>query len=260
MRYIRGRDVLDILGLKRFLVFMNHALIVCKRKQTRGRLRQLLQHVQAFGDVTAVDDLHDARDAISMSPRYNYVFVGSEYGQNETAQFLEKTRGRRRSRNKRTFVLLFEPGEENHENLANNMMVGFHGFLCEPFTLEAVAEIASLANKVSRQQTVLRLKAATGLLLTDLRDDEEEKTEEGASPKNLWDKVQDSCSWYNQVTSESLTLAVQSKLHKMPATARAKGFMTLRDRVAGVSKRVRLFFKKEIPGIGSRHPRKKKQR
>lgn len=222
---------------------MELALIVSERMDTRRLLRQFLQFSNSFEQVASTKAFDEALWHLVETPQYNFVFIGSEFESEATASFITSARKGETKKSKKKFILVFREGEQNPEKVAQSMMLGFHAFLCEPFSADAIAEITQLAGKVSQQQTALRLKAATGILLSDVCEDSDDEEDASSKETDLWEQSKKSCEYYNKVTSESVTLAA-SKLQALPPSDRVEGLNALRKRVNSVSKRMRMFFKR----------------
>lgn len=119
-------------------------------------------------------------------------------------------------------------GEETSRNdLADHFFAGFHGVLNDPMTEEALTEVLNLASNVANSETQHRMRAAAGLIVSEV-------FREGASGSfegNLWQEVREACNKFKRVTGESITCAVVNPLVNNEATSTGS--------YTGVSKRVR---------------------
>ncbi len=231
---------------------MRQILLISSRIQLKSKLRQVLVHLKGCHVAAATSDLKNAREIIGIQPFFHFVFIGSDMPESETAKFIADVKRKRGPNGEKTvFVLIFEGGEANPQRVGTRMMAGFHGFLCEPFSFDGVAELLGLAEGVRDQYTVTRLKAATGILLSDLKDEDvpQEKTPPGA-PVNLLRSAYQSCKWYNRVTNESITLMVVSKLKGATLSDcwdTVKGFREKVKQKKGVADHLRVYFKNVFP-------------
>jgi CheY-like chemotaxis protein len=241
---------------------MSRCLIVARNMERRKRLRQVLGHEQNLGEVVGVSDPKAALELVSEKKRYDFVFVSTDFSREDTINLISETRKKceHNSTKKVIFVEVLNPEEADEKRIAESMTIGFHGFICEPFSVDSVKEIAALADKVSRKETFLRLRAATGLVLRDLKDPppdvDTKQSPQNSEKRNIWKEVDDSCRWYNRITAESLTQFMQNKLSKMPIEDRIQELGVVTSRAQKVHQHVRMFFKKSMPGFDYRRSKK----
>ena len=208
---------------------MAHALLVIPSAQTRLVIQRLLENLPNPVRVTAVKTLADAKECISNTLEYDLFLFSSEIEDKDIATFIEFTK-KRLNALEAAFVMLLKPDEQTKENISSCMVFGIHGFLCEPISQEGLEEIIQLARNVRGQGSGARLKAASGLLLSDIREQNEEKKR--TSPSDIWDEVKESFDWYKKVTGQSVTVSVVEDLRKASPTERINEYN-------GASKRVR---------------------
>lgn len=230
---------------------MKRVLIISGKTQAKAQLRQILSHVKGLQISATVGSIAEAAELVAGQPFFHFIFVGSELPEAEVAPFVSRTKEKRSAAgDKPVFVLVLPASESDSQKIASNMMAGFHGFLCEPFSLDSVVELTKLAAKVSEQHTVVRLKAATGILLSDLRDEDQAEKKSSPPAKDLYEKSQQSCKWYNRITNESLTTMIATKFKGATLSDCWNGVKALRDKVqskGGVANHLRVFFKNVIP-------------
>lgn len=229
---------------------MKQVLLISSRTQLKSKLRQVLAHLKGLHVAAATSDLVEAKEIIAIQPFFHFMFFGTDMPEEATAKFISEAKRKRSSDGDKTvFILVFEGGEANQQKVAARMMAGFHGFLCEPFSFDSVRELAGLAELVSDQKTVVRMKAATGILLSDLTDQEPASKVVGA-PADLWEKSQRSCHWYNKVTNESLT-QVMTKLRGVPLADCWTSIKIIRERIQrgkeAMGEHLRVYFKNVFP-------------
>lgn len=237
----------EIVGLT-----LKQILLITARTQLKSKLRQVLVHIKGFHVAASTSDLKEAREIVGTQPFFHYMFFGSDMPEAATAKFIADVKRKRGPDAEKTiFVLIFEGGEANQQRVASRMMAGFHGFLCEPFSFDTVKELTALAEGVSDQLTVTRLKVATGILLSDLKDEDvpSERTLPGA-PVDLLQQANRSCKWYNKKTNESITLMVMSKLKGATLSDCWDSIKGFRDKVRqqkGAVEHLRVYFKNVFP-------------
>ena len=218
---------------------MARALIIEDSGTVRATLKQLAEHCGHFNEVDAARNFDDARVCVALGTIYSYIFISSSLDPSEAAQFVEDVRlfpGTAMS----TIVAFGDKSDGTLDAVANGMLVGIHGFLFEAFTVERLNQIIEIAGKAQAQGTHLRLKAATGLILTEIMDNVSKSGDSGSKdaqrepePKgDLWDRVQNSFDVYKQLTGDSIGTAVAINLQKIAPSKRVPEYR-------GVSKRVR---------------------
>ena len=217
---------------------MARALVVEESGQLRSKLKQLAEHCGHFTDVDAVSNFDQARVQLALGKVYSYIFVSIEFNSSLIASFVEDARlfpGTAMST-----IIAFGSGDNGTvDAVANQMLVGVHGFMFDHYTVDRLNEIIELAGKAQAQGTHMRLRAATGLILTDILENVSKVSElqnlDGVEPKSkgdLWDRIQHSLRMYKQLTGESIGTSVAVDLKRIAPSRRVPEYR-------GVSKRVR---------------------
>ena len=224
------------------------ALIVCQYLELRLRLQRALELSPGFQDVTSVHNLEEAEELYRGGHRYGtHVFADSLEGTDITV-FIDKVRALSKT-HEEVFVVLLGANDTKSLSVAHHMFGGIHGFLCEPFTGESIAESLALAQAVVKQRSSLRLRTAAGLMLNDIVE-EFERDSAGAAAKppagDLWDRVQHTCDRYKALTGESISVAVVEPLKHNDTTDRIAGYTGVSKRVR---ERLRLRFKEKLRAV-----------
>ena len=189
-----------------------------------------------FKFVESVHNLEEAKHAILSSANFGHIFIANSYAPQETAEIVELVRTRFKN-SRTTFVLLLKEGEHDSTTIANSMVLGFHGFLCEPFSISAIEESVMLSAGVRSKDSSVRLRTATGLMLTESIPLPEQ--ESGTMNGNLWQRVQETCDRYKHLTGESVSVSIVKDLQSLPASQRVPNYN-------GASKRVRGMFERKL--------------
>jgi len=216
---------------------MNRALIISPIMEQRIKLQRLLDHMAAFSNVDSVHSLDEATGKFTATKKIQFVFINEQFDDSDTAEFISAAKGSRAYANS-AFIMLNTSNEQHKDTIANHMIVGFHGFLFEPYSEDSIFEVVSLSGRVQEQESSARLKAATGLMLTDTIAEMNGNAEDPVH-KDTWEKVKHSCEEYKKITGESLTLAVVGALEKMSPANRLPKYN-------GASKRVRSLLKEKM--------------
>lgn len=207
------------------------ALIVCQFLELRLRLQHALELTPGFEDVTSVHNLEEAEALYKQGHRYGTHVLADTLEHNDITAFIEKVKNSSKS-HEEVFVLLMNAKDSQSLSVAHHMFGGIHGFLCEPFTGDSIAESMALARAVMKQRSSLRLRTAAGLMLNDIVEEFERSNGATQTPRegDLWARVQNTCERYKALTGESISVAVVEPLKTDGSGDRA---------YTGVSKRVR---------------------
>lgn len=217
---------------------VENALIVSHEGEIRQQIHQILERSSLAVHTTACASVEDGLQALKQ-PRATYqaVFISQTTEPRELAEFIEAAK-KLPSSCDAAIIVLMKSAEMAHSSISDSMIIGAHGFLCEPFTVSAAEEVLNLSRKVRLQHSKVRLRAATGLLLHGISQ-EGKSPEEPRGSGNLWQDVQESCKRYREITGESVTTAVVSALHRIAPSQRISTYN-------GVSTRVRHLFERKF--------------
>lgn len=119
-----------------------------------------------FTQCRAAPSLSQGLALIIESPAPMCVLVDNELPHSEITQFLDDARSSTHGATS-AYILLVTSRDLLARRIAENLVVGFHGFLAEPYTIEKTREAIALAEKVLDQGSLHRLKTATSLMIRD---------------------------------------------------------------------------------------------
>lgn len=221
---------------------MTLALIIHDDSNVRQKLRRMLEEIDSrqktptYSEVKLYVEAAPALTDLSSSPAVKTIFIAGSLGRSAIARFIEEAK-KIEAAKKAAFILLIGQKESNRQTISNAMMVGVHGFLCSPFSLAAVEEVSRLTAGVRMTDTKLRLRAATGLMISALLKQQEKvkataEAELTGKKLDLWEETQACCDQYKVSTGESVTTAVVQDMLTKPISERAVCY-------DGVSRRVR---------------------
>lgn len=215
---------------------MARALVVSPLVETRLPLQQLIQQCAEFKEIDTVQNLDEARASMSLQSPVSHAFISGTFSLTDVATFIDWAK-HRQGRRPTAFVLLLKRDHVDSSTVANSMVMGIHGFLIEPFTIDAIENIVKLSQTISQKDSHPRMRAATGLMLTDMFP--APPTEEGAEHENLWKRVNATCDRVKHLTGQSVTMTVVQGLRKLSAAERVPQY-------DGASKRVRGLLERKI--------------
>lgn len=220
------------------------ALIVSPNSLTRSTVQKLVQALPEQMEVHTLSTLSEATTFVGSVERVDYTLVDNEFSPEAIADFIDKVTSKHAGKES-AFILLSRDKKQESATLASNMMAGLHGFLCEPFSVQAVQEAFKLAKNVRLSSSTARLKVASGLMLFELFE-EKEPIQEGEARPNILAQLQRTYDRYKEATGESLSVPVVRNLKSIKPVERIRLY-------TGVSKRVRrLFEQKFFSAIGKK--------
>lgn len=216
---------------------MSRALIVSQFVETRVPLLQIATRCSRFKEVFSVHNLEEAYQSIQGSEKIEYIFLSNTFGQEQIAAFVERVK-KTPGRGECAFVMVLGKEGQETSTIASNMLVGIHGFICEPLSAENVERAAQLASAVRLQESGVRLRAATGLMLAEVMEANDPQKGDG-NRGSLWNRVQESCERFKELTGESVSVSVVRELQEAPPSKRIPKYN-------GVSSRVRSVFERKF--------------
>ena len=208
-------------------------LVISRRARAGEWFSEALQAADEYVDVDFTTSFVDAGLRFNSFDPVHVVFISSEYSESEISNFIESATmtfcGSRSA-----YVLLVAKEAYESSLIAKYMAIGLHGFLCDPCSLDELREVIEVAEEMAQQTSEARLKAVTGIMLTDVVQSHLSMTLPAVPPLDQQSTVQylQRCKEkYKQVTGESVTTAVVTMLKHLPPTQRGSGYERLRKRV-----------------------------
>ncbi len=220
---------------------MARALIISPNADSRRILLRLLSTSHEYQETFAVADIASASSYLRSNQRLNVVFVAASFGEQNVAKFIESARESRACA-ECAYVVLLNPDERNTGAVSNHMMIGIHAFLSEPYAFDTIENAVKLAQAVRLQSSGDRMRAATGLLLAQILEGTPGGTEEigsDAGKGNLWDRVQEGCRQYRELTGNSIGGTVIKEIGPLTPSKRLNEYK-------GISKRVKSMFESKL--------------
>ena len=94
-------------------------------------------------------------------------FLAASFSGSEVSSFVQKAKSLKAGQDC-AFVLLVRGENQDKSSIAQAVLDGVDGFLFEPYSVDALDEIAKLATRVRRERSVEREKLAMTLLISDI--------------------------------------------------------------------------------------------
>jgi DNA-binding NtrC family response regulator len=144
-----------------------NVLIVDSDQGRRMRLKDASRNESSFHRVVALRSLPEAEEKLSELESVGVVFLSHDLESEKVKGFMEYVRLGKGSEDA-AFISVLPHEEQQRTSVAIQSMLGIDGFLCEPFSVDTVREIAEIALQVRKEKQEKRLRAAYTLILRDV--------------------------------------------------------------------------------------------
>lgn len=142
-----------------------HTLIVDPDGPSRLRLRAALQVLPEFRRVSTSLQFTDCAGRVTEP--VDIVFLSARFPLHELQQLLAKAK-RTPNLASAAFIIVQQASAQTSANAASQVLAGVDGMLNEPFSVDALAEIVVLAERVKTEQQRARERAAIDLLAREI--------------------------------------------------------------------------------------------
>jgi response regulator RpfG family c-di-GMP phosphodiesterase len=204
---------------------MQNGIIISPLPDTRARFKQLCENARICNNILCCIDLDEALQTLTPGNNCDIIFISSNYAASDIADFIE-TAKLTEVGHQTLFVILLQSNDQDTITVANNLFAGVYAFLCEPYSIDTVQESIKVAQHVQISGTHSRLRAATGLILSDMLEGPDE------SKENIWTRVERNCKKFEEITGESIAVTIVNKIRDTKPSKRMPHY-------EGVSKRVK---------------------
>ena len=144
-----------------------NALIIDNDLDARMRLRQATTAVSDFREVHQVSTLREGMTMLERFEHCDVVFISDVFPSDQAGHFIEKSKQEKHSQDA-AFIQVLKRQKDGANELAQQMMQGFDGFLFEPYSVNQLVEITKLAAVVKKERSETRAKTALSLMLGDV--------------------------------------------------------------------------------------------
>jgi len=138
------------------------AMIISPDLEGRMRLKQAMAFVPDFKVVKVMSTLSEALQRLFSGESFGSFFISTLFGQDVAREFIRKSRQTEGGRDA-AYVFTFS-GEARSADVAEDLMQGVDGFLIEPFSVEALQRIYTLAVEVRKQHILARQRSSIRML------------------------------------------------------------------------------------------------
>lgn len=143
------------------------ALIVDFNPMSRSFLWQVTVEGVYFRRVKAYSHTQDALEHLRSGVKYDVLLITSQIPQEETKSFIQKAKESEGGK-EAAYIVVVKMPDQTTENVASGMLGGTDGFLFEPFSVESLKQVATIAERVRKKFEDERQRAAYRLIATDV--------------------------------------------------------------------------------------------
>jgi hypothetical protein len=133
----------------------------------RMRLKQATAPVNEFGMITPMSNINEANAYLAQDKPTDVIFLSGRLPQEQLSPFIQSAK-LSKSGQDAAYVVVTKSASEGATGIAEIMMIGGDGMLCEPYSVDSLLEITLLSARVRKERSDQREKAAIGMIVKDI--------------------------------------------------------------------------------------------
>jgi DNA-binding NarL/FixJ family response regulator len=150
------------------MVFFELSGIVIEAdSERRSRCSQAARANNSFRKISTIAHPREFESRISEGHVFDVVFIGCSVRPEIVG---EVVRAAKRHSEDCACILVASGHEQDAVSLASTMLGGVDGFLCEPFSVDGLAQVAQVAQELKRVNQAQRIKASIRLIVAEMLD------------------------------------------------------------------------------------------
>jgi response regulator RpfG family c-di-GMP phosphodiesterase len=142
-------------------------LIVDPDTSSRGRLKQVAMSLTTFNKVYVCNNLAEGLEKSKLGEQIDVVVLSYSFGINEVATFVKEAKSSPKGQ-EWAYVSVLKSASEQHDTIANHVVIGIDGFLFEPYSADNLKEMAEVTAKIKKLNSDKRKLAAMKMLLKEI--------------------------------------------------------------------------------------------
>ena len=142
-------------------------LIIEPDRAAQRRLKQALNSAFDFGDIYIANDFTDVFKVLSKIEVCDIIFISNRLNKHHVSDFIQETKEKLSTRDASN-ILLLDYTNGDSTSIATRMLEGIDGFLVEPYSVEALQDIAKTAKEVKKAKSSAREKSAIRILVKEI--------------------------------------------------------------------------------------------
>lgn len=144
-----------------------NCIIVDPDTTSRMKLKQATSQISGFSAAQTSSSLKDAAQTLKSGVReFDIVFLSTQFDSAETISFISSSKQTKVGQDA-AYVMILKSLPQDNSLVAEQMIQGGDGVLCEPYSVESLAEISALATRIRKERSDAREKIAIQMLVSD---------------------------------------------------------------------------------------------
>jgi hypothetical protein len=131
------------------------------------RLKQATSSVVQFGEVFQVTTLGEGASKIEQEKHWDVVFISNKFSDEDLTSFINRAKESKGGQDA-AFIRVLKSKDQQNTTIASGMLLGIDGFLFEPYSVDQLVDITTLAAKIKQERSGTRQKLAISLILSDV--------------------------------------------------------------------------------------------
>jgi CheY-like chemotaxis protein len=197
-----------------------NALVVSTDPDKRATIKQAIHHDQVsgiptFAKVHMVASLQKAINYLKEDLDFDVLIISDDFEKEVLSDFIESLK----QNIKRAFgiVLVLRPSNQKEGTVAKYLMSGIDGYLCIPFSVAMLQEIAKIAEKVRAVNKEKKMQSAAGLVADMMLNEVTSKAlrlARGDTPLDYLKAVKEATSLFRDGSEETQTLLIDELIER----------------------------------------------
>ena len=129
-----------------------NTLVIDTELDNRIKIKQITCSVSVFGSFAQAASLNEGMNKLNGDERIDTIFISEVHEDEELKNFIEAAK-KTKWGDEATFILVIKDKEKLKTHMARCMMAGIDGFLCQPYSVESLTEIATLASRLRKERS-----------------------------------------------------------------------------------------------------------
>ena len=206
----------------------------------RMRFKQAATPIYAFNRVSLHPTISEGYERIKLDGPFDIVFISERFPEKDLAIFLKGAKEHKNSQDA-AFVLLIGAGQNLETRTSNAILAGFHGCLMEPYSVDALLEIAKLTCEVKKSHEQSRQKGAMDTLIKTMIHQVDRIAYLQAcqmDPGQFFKNFKDTCRTLSELDQDQLRIYLEEVVDLFEKTTPDETICK-RRKYMGVSRRVK---------------------
>lgn len=225
--------------------------------EARMRLRQAMTSISSFKNAVQLGSIRDSIKKLetTFSP-VDVIFISYRIDEAEVQQFISIAKNTVCTQDA-AFILIKNSNDQNTSSIAASMLAGADGLLFEPFSVDQLVEITTLANKVKSDRSSAREAVALKFILSDVINQIDQAAYLKAmeyETAQCMKKLKDMCSVFQSLSPDSILTYQKLAIEAFESAPIPKMVFQKKKYVGNSSRVQKRMEKKTLSALGLEEP------